>query len=379
MTLAIKLTILCFMYHVRSIFLGLLFSFLAISALQADSSNTNSAPPSSNSRTQELTPLEIFSITLKPQLQSSPLPLWIDHPLNFSPESSSLEISLAPLAQQTAIDHFVLSVVFDDHGDGGPFIEWQKPNGNRSVLCSGLGVNGPALGFNSRKLLIPYDLAFEGGRVIIHHEGRFQQLISATIQVAHTATVASLTSEYEATLLDEVGNITSRETLAGELPPAKEGDTMKGRLLTAELSATTQQGTSFEFPFNLEGSLPDTTMLTTEIIGLDLESQIEVRVNDTVIGMLNTAPFSLTASELINTAGWESPEHQPSFHFAGWRKAWLYIPGRVWKKGEENHILLTVPSSDSPISLKNTTLDLYYSNLSLGYSTSPLAKDLFRY
>ncbi len=323
--------------------------------------------------------LDSLSVTLKPQLQSSPLPIWVNHPLNFSPGSSSLEISLSPLSQQTSIDHFVLTVVFDDRGDGGPRIEWKKKNGDEMLLCSGLGVNGPAVGFNARTLLIPYDLVFDGGTLVIHHEGRFNQVISATVQAAHTATIAFLGEENEVALLDQVGNIISKDLAAGNPPPLKEGDVMKGRLMTAELSATTQQGNEFEFPFKLEGALPETTMLNTEIIGLDLESQIEVHVNDHFIGMLNTAPFSLASTELINTASWGTSEKEPKFHLAGWRKAWLYIPARVWKQGEENHILLTAPASSS-ISLRNSTLELHYDNtVSLGHSTTPLAKDLFRY
>lgn len=326
--------------------------------------------------------LDSFSIRLKPELQSSPLPTWINQPLNFSQESPSLEISLAPLNQQTSIDHFVLTVVFDDHGDGGPKIKWKNTNNDETPLCSGLGVNGPAVGFNARTLLIPYALACNGGSVVIYHEGRFNPVISATIQAAHTATIAFLGEENEAALVDQIGNIISKDLAAGDSPQLKEGDVMKGRLMTAELSAKTQQGNEFEFPFKMEGALPETTMLNTEVIGLDLETQIEVRVNDTLVGMLNTAPFSLTSSELINTAGWRTPENQSTFQLAGWRKAWLYIPARLWKQGEENHILLSVPttSSTSTISLRNTTLDLHYDNtISLGHSTTPLAKDLFRY
>lgn len=350
---------------------------------QADSKKVDQ-PTSSNVTTPEAVtnPLDSFSVTLKPHLQSSPLPSWISHPLSFSPESSSLEISLSPLSQQTSIDHFALTVVFDDHGDCGPLIEWKNSNGDRTMLCSGLGVNGPAVGFNARKILIPYDLVFDGGTVVIHHEGRFDQVISATVQTAHTATIAVLGEENNVALLDEVGNVISEDLAAGNPPPLKEGDVMKGRLMTIELAAKTQQGSEFEFVVNSDDALPDTMMLNTEVIGLDLESQIEVRVNDVFVGILNTAPFSLTSSELINTASWSTSEnHQPQFKLAGWRKAWLYLPGRVWKKGAENHILLSIPSaSSSTISLRNSTLDLYYdSNISLGHSTTPLAKDLFRY
>jgi len=367
-------------------FLALPF-FFASSFSWAQSPSEKTQDPASSFESSETSfssnkAIDSFSITLKPQLQSSPLPAWISHPLKFSPESSSLEISLAPLARQTSIDHFALTVLFDDHGDGGPRVEWRKENGEQITLCDGLGMNGPAVGFNARKLLIPYDLAFDGGTLLITHAGRFDQIISAAVQVAHTATVASLTAEYDASLLDEVGNIIPKEIIAGELPSSKEGDVMKGRLMTAELSASTQQqqGDGFDFSYNLEGDLPDSTMLNTEVIGLDLESQIEVRINDTFVGVLNTAPFSLTSTELINTAGWETPEDQTKFRLAGWRKAWLYIPGRVWKQGEENHITLLVPaSSSSLVSLRNSSLDLHYSNVDLGHSTTPLAKDLFRY
>lgn len=367
-----------------------LFSYLIfaswisfVSLTQANSEKIQKNPPSLDLSSTEslINSLDSLSITLKP-LQSSPLPSWVNHPINFSPESSSLEISLSPLSQQTSIDHFVLTVVFDDKGDGGPFIEWKKANNDRIMLCSGIGVNGPAIGFNARKLLIPYDLAFDGGTLVIHHQGRFDQVISATLQTARTATIAVLGEENNVALLDEAGNSIAQEIVTGNQPPLKEGDVMKGRLMTIELAATTQQGNEFEFIVKSEEGFPDTMMLNTEVIGLDLESQIEVRLNDTFVGILNTAPFSLTSPELIDVAGWNSTKNKDhQFYLAGWRKAWLYLPTRYWKQGEENHILLSLPTlPSSPISLRNSTLDLHYdSNVSLGHSTTPLAKDLFRY
>ena len=132
-------------------------------------------------------------------------------------------------------------------------------------------------------------------------------------------------------------------------------------------------------------------MLNTEIIGLDLESQIEVQVNGIFIGILNTAPFSLTAPELISSTAISSTGFNkaiddkdiPSFKLAGWRKAWCYIPARAWHQGENHLVLIVHPgaptTTNTSPSLKNTTLDLLNTAGTLINSTTPLAKDLFRF
>jgi hypothetical protein len=326
--------------------------------------------------------IDSFSVTLKPELQSTPLPSWMSKPLYLSLESSSVEIALSALSGETTFDHFVLTVVFNDHGDGGPLVQWKSKNGDLQILCSGLGVNGPPIGLNARKLLIPERLAFEGGTLVISHAGRFDQIVSIKVETAHQATIAIVGEKSDTALIDEAENTISKDLIDGTPPPLKEGDVMNGHLMTAELSAKTQQATGeFEFIASSDGKSPEAIMLYTELAGLDLESQIEVSVNDHVVGMLQTAPFSLKASEMIKTANLKATEKsESSFQLAGWRKAWIYVPARYWQQGENHMILRAITPQPSPISLRNSRLNLRYdADVWLGNSTTPLAKNLFRY
>ena len=330
-----------------------------------------------------------LTITLHPKKEATPLPPWALAPVKVKPELSCVEIPLPAVTEQSEIEAFSLTVNFNDHGDGGPLVEWIKPQGERIMLASGLGTNGPALGPNSRTLLISNEIALDGGTIVVTHASRFDQLLSLTVRPGRAATVAVLGSKNNPALIDESLKVVQKDLADGKQAAIKRGDSMRGCIISAELAAPVERlhENEIEFIVPLQG-LPEATILHTEFIGLNLESQIDVQVNGIFLGNLNTPDFKLDTPELIKTASQDNSE-PTKFQLAGWRDGSLYIPARVWKEGE-NSIIFSVRSPfETPttlLSLRNTTLDLRYAippatAKHSATNSTPLAtaKNLFRF
>ena len=302
---------------------------------------------------------------LKPTLLLAPLPSWALFPPKINREDASVEIPLPAISEQSQIENYTLTVTFQDTGDGGPLVEWVKSNGDRTMLCSGLGINGPALGLNSGTILIPYDLAFDGGSILVTHAGRFDKLISVTVRPGRTATVAALGGKNNPAIIDDVCHVISKDLAAGGPASINKGDSAHANIISAELSAPVMQlRHAVEFVVPLHG-LPEATIIHTDFIGLDLESQVEVQVNGISLGTLNTPTFQLDAPEFVDTAiaGVSNTPKTHKFQLAGWRNGSLYIPAYVWQEGD-NSLLFTIKqgprSSSSSLFLRNTSFDLRY-------------------
>ncbi|MEI6344778.1 MAG: hypothetical protein WCP41_05390, partial [Verrucomicrobiota bacterium] len=95
-------------------------------------------------RAEEMTGGESSSpltVTLQPQVTTSPLPAWFvesraTSPFSASsnrvlvqPESDSVTIPVPALATLDEIGAFALTVIFEDNGDGGPVVEWEPKEG----------------------------------------------------------------------------------------------------------------------------------------------------------------------------------------------------------------------------------------------------------
>ncbi|MFI0348541.1 MAG: hypothetical protein ACH346_07245 [Chthoniobacterales bacterium] len=306
-----------------------------------------------------------LSVTLKPTLLIAPLPSWALSQPKINREDASVEIALPALSEQSQIENYTLTVTFQDTGDGGPLVEWVKANGDRTMVCSGLGVNGPALGLNSGTILIPYDLAFDGGSVVVSHASRFDKLISVTVRPGHTANVAALGGKNNPAIIDEADHVISKNLATGGSAPINEGDFAHANIISAELSARMRKlPNSVEFIVPLHG-LPEATIIHTDFIGLDLESHLEVQVNGISFGTLSTPTFQLDAPEFVNTSE-ANGSTTPQFQLAGWRNGSLYIPAYVWQEGD-NTLLFVIKkgqhssASSSSLFLRNTSLDLRYS------------------
>ncbi len=305
------------------------------------------------------TPFQTFSMILQPDLEISPLPKWMQTPPLLNKEAGFLELTIPALAQESEIENLALTINFNDQGDGGPLLEIKKKgDAHFTLFCSGLGINGPPLGLNSRTVAIPAELALDGGIIKIEYQGRFQQIHSLFLRPGYTAALAVLSNHFFPAIMDE-STVIEREEAQGAAPLLKKGDLLDHRITYAELSASIEElKGSVEFKFDF-GELPQATLLRTEIQGLDLESHIDVELNGKAVGPLNIASFTLDSPEFIAGADQHLGESSPCV--AGWRKAYCYIPSSLWRE-KENHLLLLmkpgVQSPESQVHLKNSSLEV---------------------
>lgn len=333
--------------------------------------------PAPQSFSQSENPFACLKITLSPTTEISPLPMWAKAPVEINKESSLVEIPIPALAEQSEIENFAITINFYDMGDGGPLVEGIKQDGERTLICSGLGINGPALGLNSRTISIPADLALDGGKIIVSHTGRFEQLHSIIVRPGRTAMTAVLSEKFFPAIVDE-STMIEQNLANGALPSFKKGYMTHDRITSAELAAPIEQlSDSLEFAFDLT-ALPEATIFRTEIQGLDLEAHIDVELNGTLIGPLNITSFQLDSPEFIPTLN--NDPHTSPFQLAGWRSAYFYIPTYLWKEKKtdlikkesvdkesadgKNHLVLIVKqgprSSGSKIHLKNSCLEVLH-------------------
>ncbi len=350
-----------------------------LAAIQSDPAVDNLRAPSPQPLRSEA-PFAPLIITLNPKVEMSSMPSWgktVTPPL-IDQASSCIEITIPPLADQSEIENFALTVNFNDMGDGGPLIEKKNHQEKApTLLCSGLGINGPAIGLNSRTIAIPADLALDGGKILVRHVGRFNQLHSIILRPGRTAMVAVFNANNLPAILDGA-NIIDEELANGTPLMTKKGDITHHAITRAELSAPIEQlNNTLEFAFEI-AHRPDATLFRTEIQGIDLDAHIEVALNGTTIGPLNIAPFQLDAANLVSST--RDSTSKVSLQLAGWRSGYVYIPSYLWKKktddtsgqtpevttDSKNHLILILKegpqSSGSTIHFKNTYLELLHKN-----------------
>ena len=307
---------------------------------------------------------DAWTIRLQPAFSIGPIPAWASSLTNaptLEKGADAVDIPLPPLASQDAIGCYAATVVFDDNGDGGPVVEWMSPDGPRILLSAGLGEQAITLGANARTLLLSESLALDGGTLRVSFAGRMNRLRSVTLRPARELSVASLGTALNPALITEQGKVLSDQEVSGSAPAPRSGDTTEGRVVSAELAALPLRldapgsGDSMEFAIPVAGN-PAGGVLGAQIAGLDPESWIEVTLNGESRGVLATAPLALNdPSTLLGPGG--------RVMVAGWQQASLYLPGRIWKEGDNSLILTlhrTRGDAGQPLYLQNVRCDLLF-------------------
>lgn len=312
-----------------------------------------------------------LTVTLQPKVIQPTRPAWEISDAIVQNDTDSLLIPVPSLASQDVIGCFALTVVFQDHGDGGPVVEWIPKDGESVLLSAGLGEAGIALGLNARTLLISQSLALDGGMLRVGYAGRFSRMISVTLRPARELSIAALGPDFVPGLAAEDEPLLGAEEITGNDLPTREGDRQEGKVIHAELSSQPRRIDApysagvIEFILPL-GAKPQGSLLQAEIGGLDPESSIEVSINGTSLGSLGFFPFSLSSpSTIFSNSG--------RLLLAGWRPASLFIPARLWKEGD-NSVLMSLRRApgdeDQPVYLKKARVDLLYTPLT--NSSAPL-------
>lgn len=316
------------------------------------------------SENDSLPPIPPLTINLSKQGTTNSVPSWFTGNVKVMPESDAVEVPLRALATQDVIGFHAVTVVFDDNGDGGPVLEWISPDKNRTLLSAGLGETGVAPGLNARTILIPQGFTLDGGTLRVSFASRFQRLLTVAVQPCRELGVAAMTTGngFVPGLVIGCDRILTLPEVYDTPSPLARGDRSEGRTVHAELLGAASRLDSSE---QLEiivplGSIPAGSWIGGDAAGLDPESWIEVSVNGESLGALGMEPFPLQDSAtLFSSSG--------RLLRAGWRKGSLYVPPRLWKKGE-NSVTLTLRRSagdeGKPVLLRSASLDLLYSPIS---------------
>lgn len=303
-------------------------------------------------------PFAPFVIRLHKDTEMSPLPPWMSTGAIVKDDLGCVEIPLPALQGGSAAERYVVTVVFDDAGDGGPAVEWRKTGGETVVISEGLGeaLDDRPLGLNAQTVLLPSELGAANGTLIVSYFGRFASLASITVQPATESVVAVVGGRSDPALVDKLLRVATHDDTDGLRGPPLSGDVRDGAVVEAELAAGIEKfDGEIEFVVPVEGRI-EGTLLVTEILGLDPEASVEVVFNDQSAGVLGLAPFALDGPSVAqDTAG--------RLVVAGWRAASLIIPASKWKAGENRLILKLKRASTEtfrPVFLRATGLHLRF-------------------
>jgi hypothetical protein len=296
-----------------------------------------------------------FLLALKPGVQMSPLPAWMEHPASILPEAGRVEIPVAPLWKESSVEMYAVTVVFEDSGDGGPALEW-KHGEEKSTISNGLGEIGNPVGLNSRTVLLPQSLTKDGGALVISYVGKFESLLSLAVRPARLDETAVLGGRRTAALIDDSFQVYDDREVSGARPVPLAGDVRVGTIVEAELSSAVEPlNQALEFVAPIEGNV-EGAVIHLEALGLDPEAELRVSINATPAGQISFPSFALDDPSLVTD--WNG-----RLLLAGWRKGSLFVSARHFKQGENT---ITIDLKRSPgetgreVFLRNTSLHLRF-------------------
>ena len=168
-----------------------------------------------------------FLMALKPALQMSPLPDWMDQPAQVNAAAGTIEVGIPALWKKSNVEMYAVTVVFDDSGDGGPVLEWRSLDSKKmTVISYGLGEVDKPVGLNSRTILVPQGLSREGGTLVIAYWNKGQVRgagSSSKLPVPTKAAPDSDPDALERALLNELQKRSKFESLISiAIRPARE-------------------------------------------------------------------------------------------------------------------------------------------------------------
>ena len=296
-----------------------------------------------------------FLLALKPGVQMSPLPAWMDGPASIKPDSGRVEIPISPLWKESTVEMYAVTVVFEDTGDGGPSLGWRHKE-EESNISNGLGEIGNPMGLNSRTVLLPQSLTKDGGILVVSHAGKFDSLLSLAVRPARLDETAVLGGRRTAALVDDSFQVYDDREVSGARPVPLAGDVRVGTIVEAELSAAVEPLKDvLEFVAPVEGQV-EGAVIHLEALGLDPEATLSVSVNATPTGQISFPSFALDDPSLVTD--WNG-----RLLLAGWRKGSLFVPARHFKQGE-NTVTIDLKRSQGEtgreVFLRNTSLHLRF-------------------
>jgi len=272
--------------------------------------------------------------------------------------SDAVEIPVDSVSPDAETSCHALTVVFDDNGDGGPVVEWIARSGERTLLSAGLGTLGTGSGIELRTLLLPQNLTLAGGTVSVSFAGRFARLRVIELRPCAELTIAAPFGMDRPVLLSASGRSLSEQEVSGGDAPLLSGDSTKGNIVRAELSAAPLpigESTPVEVVVPIAPGACE-SFVKAEVSGLDPASRIEVSVNGIPLG-----PLGLEAFPLDDPGTLRSPAGR--LLRAGWRQGSLFVPAGIWKQGDNSIIFSLIKSggdTGAPVRLRNAVGEILF-------------------
>ena len=300
-------------------------------------------------------------------------PAWLPGDAIVTEGSASVEIPLPTLTSEPLVTRYALTVVFEDGGDGGPSVEWRRKDGTLATISEGLGeaLDDRTLGLNAQTVLLPQDLTTGGGSVIVTYFGRFKELSSVTLRPARESLIALIGTRTDPALIDQSLRVMVSEELDGRRSAPLTGDVRNGAVVEAELAADIEElEGEIEFIVPVSGKI-DGVFLKSDLLGLDLESTVDVLLNESRAGVVNMQPFALDDPSVTTDGG--------RLVAAGWRGGSLFLPSRLWMAGENRLVLKLKRSSEDPgkpVFLRNTSLHLRFAETPNAVAEPPVSTTL---
>ena len=308
-----------------------------------------------------------FLLALKPGVQMSPLPAWMEGPASIRPDLAKVEIPIAPLWKEASVEMYAVTVVFEDTGDGGPVLEWRHGE-EKSTVSNGLGEVGNPVGLNSRTVLLPQSLTKDGGTLVISYVGKFDSLLSLAVRPARLDETAVLGGRRTAALIDDSFQAYDDREVSGARPVPLTGDVRVGTIVEAELSAAVEPlNQALEFVAPVDG-IVEGAVIHLEALGLDPEAELRVSINAKPAGQISFPSFALDDPSLVTD--WNG-----RLLLAGWRKGSLFVSARHFKQGE-NTISIDLKRSEGEtgreVFLRNSSLHLRFTPAAFSPPPDPM-------
>ncbi len=325
----------------------------AVESMGAQSSQPVPAPfpTSSSALSQATSPLRI-------DLQATSTNAATNSGFRIITASDAVEIPVASVSPDAETSCHALTVVFDDNGDGGPVVEWIAGSGERTLLSAGLGTVGTGSGIELRTLLLPQNLTLPGGTISVSFTGRFSRLRVIELRPCAELTIAAPFGIEHPVLLTGTGHTLTEQEASGGDAPLLRGDSAKGNIVRAELSAAPLpigESTSVEVVVPMAVGAAE-SFIKAEVSGLDPASRIEVAVNGIPLG-----PLGLEAFPLDDPGTLRSPAGR--LLRAGWRAGSLFVPAGLWKQGDNSVIFSLIKAggeAGAPVRLRNAVAEILF-------------------
>jgi len=241
------------------------------------------------------------------------------------------EFSLLPIQDERDL---LVTVVFKEDGDKGPSLFWINEGSAQQISLSEDLAEG-VKGVNQRSILIPREASAQSGRLILH--GDQSKILRVRLDWVPLRKIFAAADQRPVAFLLSDRFLQDTELTGSKIlsPP----DIWFGNILEASLQEEPESlAENVEFVVPLDQPVAQ-AVFTVKVLGLPLDKTVEIWINGTRAGQLQSAIPSLS------DPGYLKDESGKPF-YAGWRGGALHIRADLLKSGD-NSIVIVRPGGET--------------------------------